>query len=60
MISKSCFWMMFNQYSRVEGNRGAGTQENWGQKRAGSRSRNKKGTRLLFFYCLSSFNVDVA
>ena len=56
--------MIFNQYSRVEGDKGAGTRENWGRGpgengggegggsgiylRAESESRNQKGTCLLF------------
>ena len=53
MISKLYFWMIFNQYSRIEEDRGTGEQ---GGERAGSGnylraesgSRNQKGTRLLF------------
>ena len=48
--------MIFNQYSRVEGDKGVGTRENWGRERGGSgiylraesESRNQKGTCLLF------------
>ena len=53
MISKWCFWMIFNRYSRKEGERRAGEPgtESTGSRnylRAESGSRNHKGTRLLF------------